>query len=148
MFWLNDFNINVISQTSPFNILNSSSLTAWNTVTYCPKLKLNLCLMPWPYAPAPVTSFVLHPSVYQMSLPPPTGWGGVKPLLSGNLTVNGLWNTCLGIILSVPINKMGSFVSRTFIARPLHHYEDQPVNAVYAENHTKPLMQNEELLIV
>jgi hypothetical protein len=42
---------------------------AWNTVVYCPRIKLSFLLVPWQYTPAPVPLFVLKPCVYQISHP-------------------------------------------------------------------------------
>jgi hypothetical protein len=46
-----------------------ANTSAWNTVVYCPRLKLSFLLVPWQYTPAPMPFFVLEPSVYQINLP-------------------------------------------------------------------------------
>jgi hypothetical protein len=83
---------------------------------------MNLYLMPWPHTPAPVPSFVLDPSVYQMSPLLPKGAVPLShSLLSGNLTVNVLCNAYLGIILSVLVYKMSSLImSRDLLTSPYH----------------------------
>jgi hypothetical protein len=61
---------------------------AWNTVVYCPRLKLSFRLDPWQYTPAPIPLFVLEPSVYQIR--PPFSVV-LKPPLSSHFN-QGIWS--------------------------------------------------------
>jgi hypothetical protein len=74
------------------------------------KLKLSSFLVPYHCAP-------VEPSVYQTSLPFLTRLKlSSHLLLAGNLTMKSLSQTCIGIILSVPICRM----SYSFIPQKLY----------------------------
>jgi hypothetical protein len=67
---------------------------ARNTVVWNPRLKLCPLLEPHLYTPAPLLSLFLDLSVYQTRPP----FIFCHSHLSGNLTVNGLWNAYVCII--------------------------------------------------
>jgi hypothetical protein len=94
-------------------------ISAWNTVVYCPTVKLSLLHVSYPYIPAPVPLFALEPSVYQTSFPLSIEWEHAFPFASdrrsdcdylqtGDLTVTILLCACLTVILSVLIYRIGS----------------------------------------
>ena len=83
---------------SVFSITHSvmAYVLAWNAVVWIPRLKLCPLLEPHFYTPLPVL-LVSDPSVYQ-TMPAVTSALNLTCHLhlSRNLTVNGLWNACLG----------------------------------------------------
>lgn len=104
-------NIYASFAVAPFYILISTCLTRiyFSLKYYGVPPQANAKSLP--YTAIPVCYFVLDPSVYYMSPPFPNGTISLShSLLSGKLTINGLWNVCLSIIFLVCLCKMGSVI--------------------------------------
>ena len=105
-------NTDIATSVALFYILHYTSLNCIHlSLQYHgmkPRTEAVPLLKPHLHTPIPVRLLVLYPSVYQARFPLSSGLNLFCCFhLSGNMTVNGLWYTFFGSILSDPICRMG-----------------------------------------